>query len=152
MSARFETFHLRTPRQAILPENQSLVVDHATGTITLADWTARMFIAVIDTLTDEQFSLLLLLLHAWSTFVPYEQALSEIGIILSDTDHAAFTTIRTHPLGTDSYNQARKRIDALLTTVREMLKTTRVALQTVGIDIGCVLDCGYTLTNYIAQP
>jgi hypothetical protein len=151
MSARFETFPLRTTHHAILPEHHSLVVD-ANGIITLVDWNAHQFIETVDTLEDEAFTLLVSFFRAWPNFIPYEHALSEIGIILTDGELADFSTIRTQTIGTDPYNQARRRIDALLTTVREMLKTTRTALQTIGIDIASVLDCGYTLIKYVKQP
>ncbi len=155
---RFKKFALRVASDVyVLPEQHSLVADELTGQLWLVNWQAQHFLAVCDGLSDEQFSLVLLLLEQWPSYVPYEHLLRHIGIEPSRQDLDDLECVRVSGRANESEEKqaqeaaARARIEPLLRTLRELLGDCRACLQPLGIAITAVLDYGLLLTRYVEQ-
>ena len=158
-SERFKKFSLReSPDRYVLPERHDLVADRLTGQLWLVNWQLEQLIDCCDELLDEQFSLVLLLLERWPSFVPYEHLLRQIGIEPTGQDLADLERIRASRRAGESEEeqvltqQARTRIEPLLQTLRDLLASSRACLNILGIEIAAVLDTGMLITRYRAAP
>ncbi len=152
---RFQKFVLRvTSDMYVLPEQHCVVVDSLTNQLWLVNWQEEQFLALCDGLDDEQFSLVLALLSAWPSFVPYAKLLQHIGIQPTQQDLDDLERVRASGQLDDSEEervqeaQARAHIDPLLQTLRDLLAGCRVNLHPLGMDISAVLDYGPMLTRY----
>src|SRR5713101_2147208 len=108
-AVRFKKFSLRKPGFSVLAEGHSLVVDRLTGTLLLVNWQAEQIIEICNELNDEQFSLVLMLLENWPSFVLYEHLLSHIGIEPSQEAHEDFEWVRMGMTGDEAVQAACER-------------------------------------------
>ena len=118
----------------LLADEHELVLNLATGQITLVDWEQRRFVTEA-TFTNEECRVLHTLLEAWPHYVPYARVLQAMHP--HELPHHAVQQVET----------ARREgtMDALLHPVRTLLLNCQERMNRFGIEIVALYEHGYLL-------
>ena len=137
----------------ILPEHHTLVVDTASGSVTLVDWQSGRFLAQ-SRLSEEQLPFLILLLESWPFYVPYEKFFPLLNIEMTGQLQRDLDRVkRSGQEGQSEHEEvldaeARKRIQPIVQPIRTLLSSCRPNLQAFGLTIAAIMDCGPILLRH----
>ena len=132
---------------ALLPEQQTLVVDQILGGITLVDWRSGRFLAHTN-VSDQQLPVILYLLEEWPSYIPFEKVLHRCGLELTAQQLEDIERIKVAGYAGESDEEkaldkeARQRIVPFMKPIRTLLAGCNPHLREFGIIVAEVLDCG----------
>lgn len=128
----YHSLHLSTGLP-LLDATQQLVLDQLTGYSMVIDWQQQTIRSAI-TFTKEELAIVFTLASTWPSFAPYETLMSNEtgeGITPSQIDDA----------------RSARYLETLIAPLKELIRTCRVKLQTLAIDIREIDQYGYRLTR-----
>jgi len=152
-----KAFSLREGDVHLLPQGQSLIVDPLRDLFILVDWQLQRVLAIYSVVSEEQFDLVLMLLVAWPSYVPYLHLLRLLAIQLTSDDVEDLERMNARERQGESEarrtqaEQARDRVSPQLQTLRDELAACKPILNALGLDICAVPDFGPLLVRYVSR-
>lgn len=136
---QFAYFTLAAATIRVLPQQHSLVVNHACGAVILVDWQSQHFLEQIG-FTSQELELLTILMDHWPSYVQYEKLLPLV--------------VESHEVGQRAqaieyarYGNDQGALDAAVGPLCSVLMPCQDRLHRLGLEIGTIEHYGYRIVR-----